>query len=75
MMERLNLSDDANGLSPSARDHSNDEKMRDTSNEFEQSAAINKKLSDDDTVSQSSRVSSIGKSKVITKRKLTGINQ
>ncbi|TNV85160.1 hypothetical protein FGO68_gene5652 [Halteria grandinella] len=75
MMERLNLSDDANGQSPSARDHSNDEKMRDTSNEFEQSAAMNKKLSDDDTVSQSSRVSSIGKSKAISKRKLTGMNQ
>ena len=47
MMERLNLSDDANGMSPSARDQSNDEKMRDMSNEFEDNSKL-KKDGDDD---------------------------
>ena len=39
MMDRLNLSEDAQGLSPSVRDLSNDEKMRDASNEFEEGNA------------------------------------
>lgn len=75
MMERLNLSDDANDLSPSVRDLSNDEKMRDASNEFEEGTVFPKKLGDDDAISELSRVSSIGKSKAISKRKLSGIQQ